>query len=89
MEVLYRHMKKKRLLGTTIIEVSRQNCVLLSRYDKMTVFVEEETVVDVVYLHFKKAFNMVFHNIIIAKLGKVRIDWIEYKTGERLVFFRD
>lgn len=50
----------------------------------MTVLVEEETVVDVVYLHFEKACTTVFY-ITIAKLGKVRIDWMEYKTGEKLV----
>lgn len=58
---------------------------LTNTYDKMTVLVEEETAVDVVYLHFEKACTTVFYNITIAKLGKVRIDWMEYKTGEKLV----
>lgn len=40
----------------------------------MTVLVEEETAVDVVYLHFEKSWTTAFYNITIAKLGKVRID---------------
>jgi len=50
----------------------------------MTVLVED-TVVDDVYLHFEKTFKPVFLNIIMSKIGKVRIDWMEYKTGEKLV----
>ncbi|KAK4818187.1 hypothetical protein QYF61_008571 [Mycteria americana] len=68
--VLMEAHEKKKSLGTTTIALSRQNCVRLTLYDKMTVLVEEETVVDVLYVRFKKAFNTVFHNIIIAKLGK-------------------
>lgn len=47
---------------------------LTNTYEKMTVLVEEETAVDVVYLHFEKSWTTAFYNITIAKLGKVRID---------------
>jgi len=55
---------------------------LIICYEGMTNGVDEERVVDVVYLDFSKAFDTVSHNIPISKLGKCGLDewsvrWIE------------
>jgi len=55
---------------------------LIAFYDDMTGWVDEGREVDVVYLDFSKAFDMVSHNILLGKLRKYGLDewtvrWIE------------
>jgi len=55
---------------------------LIAFYDGMTGWVDEGRAVDVVYLDFSKAFDMVSHNILLGKLRKCGLDewlvrWIE------------
>jgi len=55
---------------------------LIAFYDVMTGWVDEERVVDVVYLDFSKAFDTVSHDILLGKLRKCGLDewsvkWIE------------
>jgi len=55
---------------------------LIAFYDDMTGWIDEGRAVDVVYLDFSKAFDMVSHNILLGKLRKCGLDewsvrWIE------------
>ncbi|PKU35008.1 rna-directed dna polymerase from mobile element jockey-like [Limosa lapponica baueri] len=66
---------------------------LIAFYDGMTGWIDEGRAVDVVYLDFSKAFDMVSHSILIAKLTKCGLEewtvrWIENwlrDRGQRVV----
>lgn len=47
---------------------------LTTFYDKMPGFSDYETVVDMIFFDFTKAFNIVSHNTLISKLGCHRLD---------------
>ena len=47
---------------------------LISFYDKVTHLVDEGKAVDVVYLHFSKAFDTVSHSILPEKLAANGLD---------------
>ena len=69
---------------------------LLAFYDIITIWVDGERAVDVVYLDFSKVFDTVSHNILVIKLRKSGMDewmvrWIDnYLTGraQRVVISR-
>uniref|UniRef100_A0A493TWI3 Reverse transcriptase domain-containing protein n=1 Tax=Anas platyrhynchos platyrhynchos TaxID=8840 RepID=A0A493TWI3_ANAPP len=48
---------------------------LISFYDKVTNWVDEEKAVDVVYLDFSKAFDTVSNRILLKKLAALGLDW--------------
>jgi len=55
---------------------------LIAFYNGMTTWVDEGRAGDVVYLDFSKAYDTVFHNILLGKLRKYGLDewsvrWIE------------
>ncbi|TRZ08930.1 hypothetical protein HGM15179_018171 [Zosterops borbonicus] len=55
---------------------------LIAFHDETTTWMDEGRAVDIVYLDFSKAFNTVFHSILIGKLKKCGLDkwtvrWIE------------
>ena len=54
---------------------------LISFYDRVTCLVDEEKVVDVVYLDFSKAFDTVSHSILLQKLAVRGLD--RYTLGWR------
>ncbi|GAB0209906.1 mitochondrial enolase superfamily member 1 [Grus japonensis] len=61
---------------------------LIAFYDGMTSWVDEGRAVDVVYLDFSKAFDIVSHNILIGKLRKHGLDewtvrWVENWLNDR------
>ncbi|KAK4825912.1 hypothetical protein QYF61_003407 [Mycteria americana] len=61
---------------------------LISFYDKETCLVDEEKAVDVVYLDFSKAFDMVSHSILLEKLAAHGLDgctlhWVKNWLGGR------
>ncbi|PKU46357.1 rna-directed dna polymerase from mobile element jockey- hypothetical protein [Limosa lapponica baueri] len=61
---------------------------LIAFYDGMTGWMDEKRAVDVTYLDFSKAFNTVFHSILIAKLrkyglGEWTVKWIENWLKDR------
>lgn len=47
---------------------------LISFYDKLTCLVDERNAVDVVYLHFSKAFDTVFYSLLLEKLVARSLD---------------
>ena len=56
---------------------------LILFYDKVTVLVDEDKTVDVVYLDFSKAFDTVPHNILMEKLAAHGLDghmlcWVKH-----------
>ncbi|GAB0209537.1 mitochondrial enolase superfamily member 1 [Grus japonensis] len=66
--------------------VKGRSCLtnLISFYDKMTCLVDEGKTVDVVYLDFSKAFDIVSHSILLEKVAAHGLDghtlcWV--KTG--------
>ena len=55
---------------------------LIAFCEGITGWVDEERAAEAVYLNFSKAFNTVYHNILIGKLRKCGLDewsvrWIE------------
>lgn len=47
---------------------------LISSYDQVTCLVDEGKAVDVVCLHFSKAFDIISHSILLAKLAAHGLD---------------
>ncbi|GAB0192591.1 mitochondrial enolase superfamily member 1 [Grus japonensis] len=61
---------------------------LIAFYDSMIGCVDEGRAVDVAYLNFGKAFDTVFHNVLISKLRKCGLDewavrWAENWLNDR------
>ncbi|GAB0192436.1 mitochondrial enolase superfamily member 1 [Grus japonensis] len=78
LDVISKHAEEKK-----VIRSGQQGLTnLIAFYDGMTGWVDEGRAVDDVYLNFSKAFDTVFHNILIGKLRKCGLDewtvrWIE------------
>ena len=58
---------------------------MIAFYDGVIGWVDEGRAVDVVYLHFSKAFDTVSHNILISQLRKCGLDeWTVRRIGNWL-----
>ncbi|GAB0186732.1 mitochondrial enolase superfamily member 1 [Grus japonensis] len=83
--VISKHVEEKKFIGCGQHGFTKgKSCLtnLIAFYDGMTSWVDEGRAVDTVYLDFSKAFDTVFHNILICKLRKCGLDeqtvrWIE------------
>ncbi|GAB0176502.1 mitochondrial enolase superfamily member 1 [Grus japonensis] len=85
LEVNNKHVKEKKVIRSGQHGFTKgKSCLtnLIAFYDGMTGWVDEGRAVDVVYLDFSKAFDIVFHNILVSKLRKCGLDewtvrWVE------------
>ncbi|GAB0204380.1 mitochondrial enolase superfamily member 1 [Grus japonensis] len=85
LEVINKHVEEKSVIGSgQHVFTKGKSCStnLIAFCDGMTGWVDEERTVDVVYLDFSRAFDTVFHNILIGKLRKYGLDewtvrWVE------------
>ncbi|GAB0210329.1 mitochondrial enolase superfamily member 1 [Grus japonensis] len=83
--VINKHVEEKKVIGSGQHGFTKgKSCLtnLIAFYDGMTSWVDEGRAVDVVYLVFSKAFDIVSHNILIGKLRKCELDewtvrWVE------------
>jgi len=85
LEVTNKQVEEKKVIRSSQHGFTkRKSCLtnLIAFYHSMTGWVDEGRAVDVVYLDFRKAFDIVSHNILLGKLRKCGLDewlvrWIE------------
>jgi len=85
LEVIIKQVEEKKVIRRSQHGFTKgKSCLtnLIVFYDGVTVWVDEGRAVDVVYLDFSKASDMVSHNILLGKLRKCGLDewsvkWIE------------
>jgi len=85
LEVIIKQVEEKQVIRSSQHGFTKgKSCLtnLIAFYDGMTGWVDEGRAVDVVYLDFSKAFNIVSYNILLRKLRKCGLDewsvrWIE------------
>jgi len=85
LEVSFKQVEEKKVIRSSehgFIKGKSYLTNLIAFYDGITRWVDEGRAVDVAYLDFSKAFDMVSHNILLGKLRKCGLDewsvkWIE------------
>jgi len=83
-----------RIQGNQVIRPSQcrfvkgRSCLskLISFCDKVTHLVDEGKAVDLVYLHFSKAFDVISHSILLEKLAAHSLDGVLGSAGIGLIF---
>lgn len=76
MEATYKHVKDKKVIGSTLHSFTKgKSCLTnpMATYDAMTGLVDGGTAM-AVYLDFSEAFDMVSHSILTVKLAKYAPD---------------
>ncbi|CAM5164845.1 unnamed protein product [Natator depressus] len=84
-ESILKHVEERKVIRNSQHGFTKgKSCLtnLIAVYDEITGSVDEGKAVDVIYLDFSKAFDMVSHSILISKLKKYGLDewtlrWIE------------
>jgi len=93
LEVFMKQVEEKKVIRSIQHGFTKgKSCLtnLIAFYDGVTGWLDEGRAVDVVYLDFSKAFDTVFHNILLGKLSKRGLDewsvrWIETWLNGRAV----
>lgn len=76
LEAFSKHIKDKRVIGSSKHGILKgKPCLtnLIAFFDEVTSLVDEGRAVDIVHLHFNKAYDSVSHDILIDKLMKYRL----------------
>ncbi|CAM5096617.1 unnamed protein product [Natator depressus] len=95
-ESLLKHLEERKVIRNSQQRFPKgKSCLtnLIAFYDEITGSVDEGKAVNMIYLDFSKAFDMVFHSILASKLKKYGLDewtirWIESRLdcrAQRLV----
>ncbi|GAB0204162.1 mitochondrial enolase superfamily member 1 [Grus japonensis] len=85
LRVTNKHVEEKKVIRSGQHGFTKgKSCLtnLVAFYDGMTSWVDEGRAVDVVYLDFSKAFDTIYHNILLSKLRRCGLDewtvtWVE------------
>jgi len=77
LDVISKQGEEKKVIGSSLHGFTEEKSCLVNQtayYDGMNDWVDEGRALDVVYLHFSKAFDTVSHNILLGKLRKCGLD---------------
>jgi len=77
LEVVIKQVEEKKVIRSRQHGFTKRKPLLtnlITFYDSMTGWVHEERAVEVVYLNFSKAFNIVYRNILVANLRNCGLD---------------
>lgn len=79
LKTVSRHMKDNKIVSGELGFTKGKSCLasLINFYQEMIGQVDVGKAVDIVYLDFSKAFDSVFHKILIKKLVDVWVDWVD------------